>query len=419
VPSTTRTANLWAIAQRRLDEAAARLDLDDGMRRVLRLPKRELTVSFPVTLDDGSVAVYTGHRVQHNVNRGPATGGIRYVPDLTLDQIRALAMANTWKAALVQIPFGGAMGGVRVDAKRLSVSEREGLTRRFATEIAPFLGPDRDIPSPDVNTGSQTMAWMMDTYSMHRGRTSPGAVIGKPLEIGGSRGRREATSLGALRAIERVARTANVELAGATAIIQGFGRVGTILARGLERAGARVVAIADDEHGVVNEGGIAIDAAVRWMRQHDRIEALPDTEPVTLTELLEMPCDILVHAGLQSQLDESNAGGVRARVVAEVAGGAVTPEADVALAERGIPVIPDILSSAGGLVVGYFEWVQDMQAFFWNADQVRSELEGVMDRAVLSVCETAERHGVTLRQAAEMVAVARVAEATSLRGLYP
>ena len=419
MPSTTRTANLWAIAQRRLDEAAERLELDDGMRRVLRLPKRELTVSFPVTLDDGSVAVYTGHRVHHNVNRGPATGGIRYVPDLTLDQIRALAMANTWKAALVQIPFGGAMGGVRVDAKRLSVSEREGLTRRFATEIAPFLGPDRDIPSPDVNTGSQTMAWMMDTYSMHRGRTSPGAVIGKPLEIGGSRGRREATSLGALRAIELVVRTANVELAGATAIIQGFGRVGTILARGLERAGTRVIAIADDEDGVVNDDGIAIDAAVRWMREHDRIEALPGTEPVKLTDLVEMPCDILVHAGLQSQLDESNAGGVRARVVAEVAGGAVTPEADVALAERGIPVIPDILSSAGGLVVGYFEWVQDMQAFFWNAGQVASELERVMDRAVASVCETAERHRVTLRQAAEMVAVARVAEATSLRGLYP
>ena len=416
---TSRSANLWTIAQRRLDEAAERLHLDDGMRRVLRVPKRELTVSFPVTLDDRSVRVYTGHRVHHNVNRGPVTGGIRYVPDLTLDDLRALAMANTWKSALVEIPFGGAMGGVRVDPKRLSVREREGLTRRFATEIGPIMGPDRDIPSPDVNTGSQTMAWVMDTYSMHRGHTIPGSVIGKPLAIGGSRGRREATSLGALRAIELVARNAGVELDGARVVIQGFGRVGTILARRLDRTGATVVAIADDVTGAVNPRGIDISAAIRWMREHDRIEGLPESEPVELAALLETDCDVLVHAGLQSQLDGANADQVRARLVAEVAGGAVTPAADVALRERGIPVIPDILCSAGGLVVGYFEWVQDMQAFFWNDEQVATELQRVMDRAVSAVCAMADRDHVTLRQAAEMVAVARVAEATSLRGLYP
>ncbi len=419
MPPTTRDTNLWTIAQRHLDEAAERLRLDDGMRRVLRLPKRELTVSFPITRDDGTVTVFTGHRVHHNVNRGPATGGVRYVPDLTLDEIRALAMANTWKAALVQIPFGGAMGGVRVDAKALSVTEREGLTRRYATEISPFLGPDRDIPSPDVNTGSQTMAWIMDTYSMHRGHTIPGSVIGKPIAIGGSRGRREATSVGALRTIELVGRTAQVQLEGARAVIQGFGRVGTILARRLERAGVRVVGIADDDTGVVNDAGIRVSDAVAWMRDHDRIAGLPDTEPIDLASVFGLPCEILVHAGLQSQLDGATADAVQARIVAEVAGGAVTPEADVSLADRGIPVIPDILSSAGSLVVGYFEWVQDMQAFFWNDAQVSSELERVMDRAVAAVCETADRERVTLRQAAEMVAVRRVAEATSLRGLYP
>lgn len=419
MPSTSRSANLWPIAQRRLDEAAERIHLDDGMRRVLRVPKRELTVNFPVTRDDGSVLVLTGHRVHHNVNRGPVTGGIRYTPDLTIDEMRALAMANTWKAALVEIPFGGAMGGVRVDPKRMTVSEREGMTRRFATEIGPILGPDRDIPSPDVNTGSRTMAWIMDTYSMQRGHTVPGSVIGKPLAIGGSRGRREATSLGAIRALQMVARGARIELDGARVVIQGFGRVGTIMARRLATAGARVVGIADDEVGVRNDGGIDVDAAVRWMDEHDRIAELPETEPIEMAELLAMQCDVLVHAGLQSQLDEGNADQVRARVVAEVAGGAVTPDADAALAERGIPVIPDILSSAGGLVVGYFEWVQDMQAFFWNEAQVVAELDRAMDRAVTAVLEMADREQVTLRQAAEMVAVSRVAEATSLRGLYP
>ncbi|HET7685981.1 MAG TPA: Glu/Leu/Phe/Val dehydrogenase [Candidatus Limnocylindria bacterium] len=416
---TSRSANLWTIAQQRLDEAAERLHLDDGMRRVLRVPKRELTVNFPVTRDDGSVVVLTGHRVHHNVNRGPVTGGIRYTPDLTIEEMRALAMANTWKAALVEIPFGGAMGGVRVDPKRMTVNEREGMTRRFATEIGPILGPDRDIPSPDVNTGSRTMAWMMDTYSMQRGHTVPGSVIGKPLAIGGSRGRREATSLGAMRALEMVARGEGIDLDGARVAIQGFGRVGTILAHRLAAAGTRVVGIADDEDGVVNPTGVDVEAAVGWMNERDRIAGLPKTEPIGMADFLALPCDVLVHAGLQSQLDGSNADDVRARVVAEVAGGAVTPEADAALAARGVPVIPDILSSAGGLVVGYFEWVQGMQAFFWNEGQVIAELARAMDRAVAAVRDMAAREQVTLRQAAEMVAVQRVAEATSLRGLYP
>jgi glutamate dehydrogenase (NAD(P)+) len=410
---------IWTAAQRRLDEAAERLDLDDGMRRVLRQPKRELTVTFPVTLGDGSVRVYTGYRVQHNVNRGPATGGVRYVPDLTLDEIRALAMANTWKAALVEIPFGGAMGGVRVDPKAMSVKEREGLTRRYTTEISPLLGPDRDIPSPDVNTGSQTMAWMMDTYSMQHGHTIPGSVIGKPLSIGGTRGRREATSRGAMRVVQRIAEREGIALAGARVAIQGFGRVGSILARMLDAAGARVVAVTDDEDGIVDASGIEVASAVRWMREHDRVGGLPDVDQVPKDAVLELDCDILVLAGLQDQLNETNAGRVRARIVAEVGNGAVTRAGDEALGGRGIPVVPDILCSAGSLVLGYFEWVQDMQAFFWNDRQISEELDRVMDRAVAAVSAMAADQRSTLREAAEMVAVSRVAQATTLRGLYP
>lgn len=410
---------MWPAAQQRLDEAAEGLDLDDGMRRVLREPKRELTVSFPVTHLDGRVRVYTGYRVQHNVNRGPATGGVRYVADLTIDEIRALAMANTWKAALVEIPFGGAMGGVRVDAKALAVSEREGLTRRYATEIGPLMGPDRDIPSPDVNTGSQTMAWMMDTYSMQQGHTVPGSVIGKPLAIGGTRGRREATSRGALRVMQRIGEGQGIPLSGARVAIQGFGRVGSILARMLEGAGAHVVAISDDQVGLLNPGGLDVAAAIRWMREHDRVGGMPGGEQIAKAALLELDCDILVLAGLQGQLTDANASAVRARVVAEVGNGAITTAGDEALADRGIPVAPDILCSAGSLVLGYFEWVQDMQAFFWNDQQINEELDRVMDRAVAAVDAMAGQRKTTLRRAAEMVAVARVAQATTMRGLYP
>ncbi len=410
---------IWTAAQRRLDEAAERLQLDDGMRRVLRQPKRELTVAFPVTLGDGTVSVYTGYRVHHNVNRGPATGGVRYVPDLTLDEIRALAMANTWKAALVEIPFGGAMGGVRVDPKALSVKEREGLTRRYTTEISPLLGPDRDIPSPDVNTGSQTMAWMMDTYSMQHGHTIPGAVIGKPLSIGGTRGRREATSRGAMRVVQRIAERQGIGLAGARVAIQGFGRVGSILARMLDAAGASVIAVTDDANGIVDTSGLDVTSAIRWMREHDRVGGMPDAEQVPKDAVLELECDVLMLAGLQGQLSDANADRVRARVIAEVGNGAVTSAGDDALAGRGIPVVPDILCSAGSLVLGYLEWVQDMQAFFWNDRQITEELDRVMDRAVEAVSTMAAQQGATLRQAAEMVAVSRVAQATTLRGLYP
>jgi glutamate dehydrogenase (NAD(P)+) len=418
VPDTTRS-NVWAAAQGALDLAAERLELDEGMHRVLREPKRELTVHFPVRLDDGSVQVFTGYRVHHNLNRGPATGGVRYTQDLTLDLVRANAMLNTWKAALVQIPYGGAMGGVVVNPRRLSARERKALTRRYATEIRLIIGPDRDIPTPDVNTGSQTMAWIMDTFSMQAGHTVAGVVTGKPLAIGGTRGRREATSRGAFRCIAAAARSRGLELSEARVAVQGFGRVGTVLAEQLDAGGAKVVGIADDRRAVTNPAGIAVPAAVAWMQRHDSVEGMPDTAPLARDDLFGMECDILVSAGLQNQLTPEVAERIGAGIVAEAANSPATPEAHAILVERGACVIPDILCTAGGLVLGYFEWVQDMQAFFWSDAEIAAQLDRIMDDAFSDVMAMSQQKGVDLRGAAMMVAVERVAGATTLRGLYP
>ena len=410
---------IWANAQGELDAAAERLQLDPGMHRVLRVPKRELTVRFPVTHEDGRVHVYTGYRVHHNVNLGPASGGIRYVGNLDLDEVRALAMLNTWKAALVQIPFGGAAGGVRVDPRRLSDQERQGLTRRYTTEIGILLGPEKDIPSPDVNTGSQTMAWMMDTLSMHQGYTVGASVTGKPLAIGGTRGRRSATARGALRCIMACAEAIDLSLAGARVAIQGFGRVGMTVAEELTGAGAKVIAIADDRDGVTSDEGIDVPRAIEWMREQDAIAGMPDTEACTRDEVLALDCDILVPAGLQGVLTGDNADAVRARIVAEAANGATTAAADDVLGDRGITVIPDIICAAGGAVLGYFEWVQDMQAFSWTDDEITRHLDRIVDDAMANVRVMADGERVDLRTAAMMVAVSRVAEGTTLRGLYP
>ncbi len=419
---TNRTAipdNSWTAAQQDVDDAAARLQLDDGMRRVLRVPKRELQVDFPVTMDNGTVRTFTGFRVHHNINRGPATGGVRFTRDLTLDLVRAQAMLNSWKAALVQIPYGGAAGGVVVNPRRLSRHEREGLTRRYATEISPFMGPERDIPTPDVNTGSQTMAWIMDTYSMHVGHTVAAVVSGKPLEIGGTRGRREATSRGAFRTIAACARTIDLSLDGARVAMQGFGRVGSILAEMLCQAGCRVIAIADDRDAVTRASGIDVDRATGWIHEHDTIGGLPDTEPMDRAEIFSADCEILVSAGVQNQVTAANAGAVRARIVAEASNAPTTPDAHAILRESGIRVIPDILCTAGGMVLGYFEWVQDMQSFFWTDAEITDQLDRMMDAAFAEVVATSEAKKVDLRSAAMMVAVGRVAEATQLRGLYP
>jgi glutamate dehydrogenase (NAD(P)+) len=418
-PGTGMANGIWATTQGELDAAAERLHLDVGMHRVLRVPKRELAVNFPVTHDDGRVDVYTGYRVHHNVNRGPVSGGVRYVPNLDLDEVRALAMLNTWKAALVKIPFGGAAGGVRVNPRRLSENERQGLTRRYATEISVLLGPDSDIPSPDVNTGSQTMAWIMDTLSMHQGHTVAASVIGKPLAIGGTRGRRSATARGALRCIAAAAKATDRNIAGARVTIQGFGRVGMTLAEELAAAGASIVGVGDDRDAVGNARGIDVPAAVRWMREHDAIRDLPGAEPMTKTELFAMDCDVVALAGLQGEITDANADAVRAPLVAEVANGGTTPAADLILADRGVTVIPDIICSSGGTVLGYFEWVQDMQAFFWSEAEITDQLDRIVDEAMAEVQAMASAEGVDLRGAGMMVAVARVADATTLRGLYP
>ena len=413
------TNGIWATTQGELDAAAERLHLDPGMHKVLRVPKRELTVNFPVTHDDGRVEVYTGYRVHHNVNRGPASGGIRYVPRLDLDEVRALAMLNTWKASLVRIPFGGAAGGVRVNPRRLSDQERQGLTRRYTTEISPLIGPDSDIPSPDVNTGSQTMAWVMDTLSMHRGHTVAASVIGKPMAIGGTRGRRSATARGALRCIGAATRASGRELAGARVAIQGFGRVGMTLAEELDAAGATIVGIADDRDAAINAKGIDVGRAVEWMREHDAIRGLPGSEEAPKDALFALEADILALAGLQGEINEANAGSIRAPLVAEVANGGTTPAADLVLADRGVVVVPDIICTAGGTVLGYFEWVQDMQAFFWTESEITDQLDRIVDAGMAEVQAMADVEQVDLRAAAMMVAVSRVADATTLRGLYP
>jgi glutamate dehydrogenase (NAD(P)+) len=416
---TSASSDIWANAQSELDAAAERLHLDEGMHRVLRVPKRELTVNFPVTHDDGHVEVYTGYRVHHNVNRGPTSGGIRYVPNLDLHEVRALAMLNTWKAALVRIPFGGAAGGVRVNPRRLSEAERQGLTRRYTTEIGIMLGPDSDIPSPDVNTGSQTMAWIMDTLSMHRGHTVAASVTGKPLAIGGTRGRRSATARGALRCMAAAVRTTGGSLEGARVAIQGFGRVGMTVAEELAQAGATVIGLADDREAVANPGGISVGRAIEWMREHDAVRGMPQAEPRSKADLFALDCDILVLAGLQAEVTDANADSVRARVIAEVANGGTTPAADLVLADRGVTVIPDIICTAGSTVLNYFEWVQDMQAFFWDETQIQRELDRIVDEAMTGVQAMASVQKVDLRSAAMMVAVSRVADATTLRGLYP
>jgi glutamate dehydrogenase (NAD(P)+) len=411
--------NIWAVAQSQFDHAADKLDLDDGMRRVLRVPQRELTVNFPVTLDNGDVQVFTGHRVQHNVSRGPAKGGIRYHQDVTLDEVRALAMWMTWKCACVNIPYGGGKGGVIVDPKKLTLREVEGMTRRFTTEISPLIGPDRDIPAPDVNTNAQTMAWIMDTYSMHHGYTIHGVVTGKPISVGGSLGRNEATARGAVFTLLQWAKVANTSLEGLRVAIQGYGNAGSIAATLLADEGAVIIAVSDSTGGIHNRAGLDPAKVSAWKQEHGTVVGFPGADEVTNQEILEIECDILVPAALENQITRHNAADVKAKVIAEAANGPTTPEADEILHDRGVYLIPDILCNAGGVTVSYFEWVQDMQSFFWTEQRINESLKEIMDRAFEAVHAMSEHREVDMRTAAYMVAVARVAEATTLRGLYP
>jgi glutamate dehydrogenase (NAD(P)+) len=411
--------NAWTVAQQQFDLAAERLDLDPGLRRVLREPRRELTVHFPVKMDDGSVQVFTGYRVQHNLGRGPAKGGIRYHQDVTLDEVKALAMWMTWKCAVVGIPYGGGKGGVVVDPKRLSEKELEGLTRRFATEIEVLIGPERDIPAPDVNTNAQVMAWIMDTYSMHQGYTVPGVVTGKPISLGGSEGRTEATARGCVFTIVEAARHLGIDLANSRVAVQGFGNAGSIAARLISGHGATVVAVSDSTGGIHAPGGLDVARVLNWKKEHGTVQGFPGATDITNAAVLEVDCDILIPAALENQITARNAGNITARVIAEAANGPTTPEADRELYGRGIFMIPDILCNAGGVTVSYFEWVQDLNRDHWSEKVVNEKLHTIMTRAFNETLAIAERESVDMRTAAYLLAVERVADATAMRGLYP
>ena len=411
--------NPWHVAQQQFDIAADRLNLDPGLRKVLREPRRELHVHFPVKMDDGSVQVFAGFRVQHNLGRGPAKGGIRYHQDVSIDEVKALAMWMTWKCAVVGIPFGGGKGGVIVDPKKLSRRELENLTRRFATEIEVLIGPERDIPAPDVNTNAQTMAWIMDTYSMHIGYTVPGVVTGKPISLGGSEGRNEATARGTVYCVIEAAKHLQLNLVNATVVVQGFGNAGSIAAQLMAEQGGKILAVSDSTGGIHNSEGLDIARVVSWKAEHGTVVGFPGAKAVTNQEILEIECDVLIPAALENQITANNAERIKAKIVAEAANGPTTPEADDILFRRGVFMIPDILCNAGGVTVSYFEWVQDLNRDHWSLETVNTKLLGIMTKAFSETLAIAMREQVNMRLAAYLLAVERVADATSMRGLYP
>lgn len=411
--------NPYEMAVQQFELAAERLQLSEDMREILRQPKRELTVHFPVRLDDGSIKTFTGYRVQHNVNRGPAKGGIRYSPEVTLDEVKALAMWMTWKCAVVGIPYGGAKGGVICDPRHMNPAELERLTRRYATEISIIIGPHSDIPAPDINTNSQIMAWMMDTYSMHAGFSIPAVVTGKPLSIGGSEGRNEATATGVLFVSRRAAQRVDMPLKGARVSIQGFGNAGAIAARLFHNEGCKVVAVCDSRGGIYNEDGLDPAAVLRHKQEHGSVASYPLGQVVTPEETLEVPCDVLIPAAIEGVIHAQNAGRIQAQIITEAANGPTTPEADTILFQKGILLVPDILANAGGVTVSYFEWVQDIQSFFWGVEEITRRLEVIINKAFDAVVQTADEYHCDLRLAANMLAIARVAEATQVRGIYP
>jgi glutamate dehydrogenase (NAD(P)+) len=410
----------WESAQHQLAEAVRQLGLDDGFHELLRTPRREMAVAVPLRHDDGHVEVLRGYRVQHNLTRGPAKGGVRFHPATDLDEVRALAMWMTWKCALIGVPYGGAKGGVAVDPKALSRNELERVTRRYVSEIIPIIGPERDIPAPDVGTDEQTMAWMMDTYSIHSGYTVTSVVTGKPVSVGGSEGRGGATSRGVMYAAFSALREAGVEPIGTTVAVQGFGKVGGMAAQFLHDAGCTVVAVSDIGGGVYDGSGLDTAGLLRHVRSGaPTVVGYPGTDTITNEELLELDVDILVPAALEGVLHEGNADRVRARFVVEGANGPTTPDGDAILADNGVLVVPDVLANSGGVAVSYFEWVQDLQAYFWSEDEVNDRLKALMERAYAQVAALAAERKISMRIAAQMIGVGRVAEAHRTRGLYP
>jgi len=411
--------NPFEIAKQQFDRAADYLELEESLRNVLRSAKRQLIVSIPVRMDGGETKVFEGYRVQHNIARGPAKGGIRYHPNVTLDEVKALASWMTWKCATVNIPYGGGKGGVVCDPKSLSKNELERLTRRYAFEIAPIIGPDRDIPAPDVYTDSQTMAWIMDTISMVHGHTELGVVTGKPLALGGSQGRHEATARGALYALREACKLKGINLKGARVAVQGFGNAGSIIARLVAEDGALVVAACDSKSGLYSATGIDVQAALKHKAETGALYGLPNAKEIAPNDVLEVDCDILCPSALENSITMTNVGKVKAKIIAELANGPTTPAADRVLEENGVFLIPDILANAGGVTVSYYEWVQDQYSFFWSEDRINRTLEDTIGDAFHKVHDKAKHFGVDMRTGAYILAVDRVAEATRVRGIFP
>ena len=412
------TLNVWQMAQRQLDDIAEIIGLDESIHGYLREPKRILTVSVPVRMDSGEHRVFEGYRVQHNLSRGPGKGGIRYHPDVTLDEVKALAMWMSWKCALVNIPFGGAKGGVVCDPKAMSDQELENLTRRFTSEISIFIGPERDIPAPDVYTTPQIMAWIMDTYSMQHGYSIPGVVTGKPIAIGGSLGRDKATARGCLNVVDEAMKELNIERP-ARVSIQGFGNAGLHAAELFNAEGYRIVAVSDSRGGVANPKGLDVQKLIAWKGEQGTVVGFGGGSAISNKDVLEYDCEVLVPAALEKVITEENAPRIKAKIVAEAANGPTLPEADDILHDRGIMVLPDILANAGGVTVSYFEWVQNLQELFWEEQAVNERLRRIMERSFRDTLEHARRLKVNMRRGAYAVAVGRVAQATKLRGVYP
>ncbi len=412
--------DVLAMARQQLALAAKYLELDEGLHQVLSRPKRQLIVNFPVVLDNGEVQVFEGYRVQHNTSRGPTKGGIRFHPDVDVSETTALAMWMTWKCAVANIPYGGAKGSVKVDTKKLSKRELEKLTRRFATEINIVIGERGDIPAPDIGTNAQVMAWIMDTFSMQAGFTTPGVVTGKPIELGGSEGRVEATGRGVVVAAEEAAKTLNMDLGKAKVVVQGFGNVGSVAAELAEEAGATVVGISDARGAIYNPKGLPVhELAHRYAGRDGGIAEYKDCETITNDELLELPCDVLMPCAISAQIHDENADKIKAKLVVEGANGPTTVEADNILSDKGILVVPDILANAGGVVVSYFEWVQDLQNFFWEENEVNNKLTRIMRASYAQVEATMKQHKTDMRTAALIIGVKRVAQATITRGIFP
>jgi len=418
-PPSHLRENPFELARRQLQLVADVFGISDDLVKVLGQCKKAVAVSIPTRMDDGSVEVFQGYRVTHNIARGPSKGGIRYHPDVTLDEVKSLAMWMTWKCALMGIPFGGAKGGVVCDPKQLSRFELERMTRRFTSEIINEIGPERDIPAPDVGTDASVMAWIFDTYSMNKGHSVLGVVTGKPIMIGGSLGREEATARGALYCIRQAVQRQGTRLDGMTAAVQGFGNVGSHLSRFLTEDGAKVIAISDSTGGLYNENGIDVQAAIAHKQETGRLDGLRGAEAITNDELLLLDCDLLAPSALEQVITGDNADKVRAKMICEGANGPLTPDADEILEERGVLVLPDVLANAGGVVVSYFEWVQGLQEYFWKEAEVNAKLNDITTRAFNETWVTRESKQTTMRLAAYGLAVQRVAEATTTRGLYP